>query len=71
MEWHERYEQSIDNENKDVNVLKSPNSSHGEEELEKSTGADRSAEAMFDRQYVKTKLEQGLIRLWQVSMAFT
>ena len=30
-----------------------------------------SAESAFDRSYVKTKLENGLLRVWRVIMLFT
>eukprot|EP00794_Sanderia_malayensis_P003270 gene3270-3751_t len=65
MNWHEKYDQSLQSKSDEIAILKSPTARNGEEELEKGGVENTSVEAMFDRQYVKSKLEQGLSRIWQ------
>lgn len=70
MQWHINFDESLDKEKREQEVLKSPGSSAGsEDELEKGE-TDNKVKTMFDRQYVKSKLEQGLNRIWQVCLSF-
>ena len=59
--WHKKHEAFLEKNSSDESETeKSPNTSFGDDK-----NGD-NVKAMFDRQYVRTKLEQGLTRIWQV-----
>ncbi|XP_065053173.1 syndetin-like isoform X2 [Rhopilema esculentum] len=64
MQWHINFDESLEQKKQDVVVVRSPVTSGSEDDAEKPNG-DNKVKHMFDRQYVKSKLDQGLNRIWQ------
>ena len=69
MQWHIDFDESLEQKKQEVVVVRSPVTSGSEDDAEKTNG-DNKVKHMFDRQYVKSKLDQGLNRIWQVGFFY-
>lgn len=65
IQWHINFDESLDEAEQSSDSLKSPVTSGSEDDADKMDN-DSKVKAMFDRQYVRSKLDQGLSRIWQV-----
>ena len=64
-QWHIDFDESSDKNKQESEILKLPFTNGPEDDGEKVENESK-VKSVFDRQYVRSKLDQGLNRIWQV-----